>query len=54
MRLQREHPEALVALGLPDFPRYRTLFEETQVSLARLGVAMLTVRANGAVTTWGL
>lgn len=54
MRLQTKHPEALVALGLPEFPRYRALFEETRGGLAKLGVAMLTVRADGSVATWGL
>ena len=54
MRLQTKHPEAVVALGLPEFPRYRALFEETRGGLARLGVAMLIVRADGTVTTWGL
>lgn len=54
MRLQTKHPSALVALGFPDFPRYRALFEETHGGLAKLGVAMLTVRADGQVVTWGL
>ena len=27
MRLQAKHPEALVAMAFPDFPRYRALFE---------------------------
>lgn len=54
MRLQTKHPEAVVALGLPEFPRYRALFEETRAGLAKLGVAMLTVRADGTVTTWGI
>ena len=54
MRLQTKHPEAVVALGFPDFPRYRALFEETQCGLAKLGVAMLTVREDGSVKTWGL
>jgi hypothetical protein len=30
-----------VALGLPDFPRYRSLFEETRTGLAKLGVVLL-------------
>ena len=47
-------PEAIVALGLPEFPRYRTLSEETQVCLAKLGVALLTVGANGGISSWGL
>lgn len=54
MRLQTKYPEAVVALGLPEFPRYRVLFEETRGDLARLGVALLTVHADGTVTTWGL
>jgi hypothetical protein len=54
MRLQRKHPEAVVALGLPEFPPYRALFEETRGGLARLGMALLTVRADGTVRTWGL
>lgn len=54
MRLQTKHPDAVVALGLPEFPRYRALFEETRGGLARLGVALLTVRGDGTVTTWGL
>jgi len=54
MRLQTKHPEALVALGFPDFPRYRTLFEDTHDGLVKLGVAMLMVRVDGSVETWGL
>lgn len=54
MRPHTKHPEAVVALGLPEFPRYRALFEETQGGLAKLGVAMLTVCADGTVTTWAL
>jgi hypothetical protein len=54
LRLQTKHPDATVALGFPDFPRYRALFAETQMGLAKLGIAMLTVRADGSVMTWGL
>ncbi|HZR02744.1 MAG TPA: hypothetical protein VFA81_06215 [Burkholderiales bacterium] len=54
MRLQTKYPHALVALGFPDFPRYRALFKDTHGGLAKLGVAMLTVRADGHVDTWGL
>jgi len=54
MRLQAKHPEALVALGFPDFPRYRALFEETRGGLGKLGVAMLMVRTDQSVETWGL
>lgn len=54
MRLQSKHPEAIVAFGLPDFPRYRTLFAETRPGIAKIGAAMLFVSENGAVETWGL
>jgi hypothetical protein len=54
MRLQTKYPGAVVTLGFPDFPRYRALFEETQRGLVNLGLAMLTVRADGTVETWGL
>jgi Holliday junction resolvase-like predicted endonuclease len=54
MRLQTKHPDALVALAFPEFPRYRTLFEETEGGLRKLGVAMLTVNASGTVRAWGL
>jgi hypothetical protein len=54
MRLQTKHPHALVALGFPNFPRYRALFEETRGGLLKLGVAMMTVCADGHVETWGL
>lgn len=52
MRLQTEHPEAVVAIGLPDFPRYRTLVDETRQGLERLRVALLVVRETGEVEPW--
>lgn len=54
MRLQTAYPEAMVALAFPDFPRYRALFQETQVGIAKLGLAMFIVHVDGTVTTWGL
>lgn len=54
MRLQTKHPDAVVALGFPDSPRYRALFEETRGGLVKLGVGMLMVRADNTVKTWGL
>lgn len=53
MRLQTKYPGAIVALGLPDFPRYRSLFAETQNGLSKLGVSLLFVSQNGEVETWG-
>ena len=54
MLLQTKYPGAVVALGFPDFPRYRALFEETRGGLAKLGVALLLVKESGHVETWGL
>jgi hypothetical protein len=54
MRLQNKHPEATVALALPDFPRYRALFEETRGGLHKMGIAFLTVRESGEVETCGI
>lgn len=54
LRLQTEYPGAKVVLAFPDFPRYRTLFEETQTGLTRLGLAVLIVNASGELWAWGL
>jgi len=54
MRLQTEYPNATVALALPDFPRYRVLFKETQAAFKKLGVAMLTIKQNNEIEIWGL
>jgi hypothetical protein len=50
LRLQTAHPEARVALAFPDFPRYRALFGETKLGLAKLGLAVLFVDAEGQVS----
>jgi hypothetical protein len=44
MRLRTSMPDAEVAIGLPDFARYRTLLGETEDSLRRLGVGVYLVR----------
>jgi hypothetical protein len=54
LRLQTAYPQARVALAFPDFPRYQTLFDETKVGLARLGLAVLMVNASGQLWAWGL
>lgn len=54
LRLQTANPESKVALALPDFPRYQTLFEETKLGLAKLGLAVLMVNASGQLRAWGL
>jgi len=54
LRLQSAYPSAIVAMALPDFPRYRALFQETATGLERLGVAMFFVAECGSVDAMGL
>ena len=54
MRLKGKYPDAIVALGFPDFQRYRDLFAETRSGLERLGFAVLTISENGEMEAWGL
>lgn len=53
MRLQHAHPEAEIALAFPDFPRYRTLHEQTRSGLGKLGVAIMFVTESGSVDRSG-
>jgi hypothetical protein len=50
MRLRHRRPEAAVAIALPAHPRYAALLAEVRTSLAAIGVAVLEVAADGAVT----
>lgn len=54
LRLQTEHPWAKVVIGLPDFPRYRTLVSETGAGLERLNIQVFLVSENGqvAIAAW--
>lgn len=54
MRLQTAHAGSKVAIGLPDFPRYRTLFSETRIALQKLEIAVLFLDAGGQLEVWGL
>lgn len=54
LRMQSAYPTAQVAIALPDFPRYRSLFGETAPALQRLGVATFFVAATGLVEPTGL
>jgi hypothetical protein len=54
LRLQTVHPQAKVALAFPDFPRYQSLFAETKVGLAKLGLSVLIVTESGQLSAWGL
>lgn len=54
MRLQTKHPDATVAMAFPDFPRYRTLFAETRIGLAKLGAVFITVNEAGHVEMHGI
>jgi hypothetical protein len=53
LRLKTAHPNAVIAIGFPNFPRYQTLFSETRSSLEKIGVAVLFVGQNGEVTAHG-
>lgn len=53
LRLQTAHPQAKVAIAFPEFPRYRVLFDETKLGLAKLGLAVLMVDSSGRLSTWG-
>lgn len=52
LRTREKHPDAQVAIGLPDMPRYRTLLGEIAGSLAALDVQVLLVHDDRTVTTW--
>lgn len=54
MRLHSAYPKAKAVVALPDFPRYRTLFKETERSLGQLGVSILFVSETGHVEAVGL
>jgi hypothetical protein len=54
MRLQTTHTESIVAIGLPDFPRYRKLFAETRIALQKLEIVVLFLDASGQLEFWGL
>jgi len=49
MRDLGRHPGDLVAIGLPDWPRFRNLLAETSSSLRRLEVAVFLVDEDGSV-----
>lgn len=49
LRLRFAQPEAKIAIGLPDMPRYRALFAETGCALEELGVGVLFVDEQGSV-----
>jgi hypothetical protein len=44
-----KHPGDLVAIALPDWPRFRNLVAETEAPLRQLGVSVLFVREDGSV-----
>lgn len=53
LRLQHAHPDAVVGIALPDFPRYRALFAETTTAFTTLGIMMLFVSESSAVEVVG-
>ena len=54
LRIQTKNPSAKVALAFADFPRFRTLFDETYRGLERLGVGVFMVNEAGQVWEWGV
>ncbi len=51
IRLRSKH-DALLALALPDMPRYRNLLAESGWALDRLDIMVYLVTAEGAVEIW--
>jgi Holliday junction resolvase-like predicted endonuclease len=49
MRLRTRRPEYLSVIALPDFNRYRALFEETRSSLDAAGIHLWWVHSSGTV-----
>lgn len=49
MRLRSATNASEVAIGLPDFPRYRNVVAETKESLSLLGIGLYFVRDDGRV-----
>jgi len=45
---------AHAVIALPDFPRYRTLIEETRPALCKLGIALMIVAEAGTIEVDGL
>lgn len=50
MRTRNSLPTAEIAIGLPDYPRYRALIQQTEGSLRDLGLGVYLVGDQGAVT----
>lgn len=53
MRLQHAYPDAEIALAFPDFPRYRTLYDQTRGGLGKLGPTIMFVTESGNVDRSG-
>lgn len=54
VRLRSAYKSALVAIALPDFPRYRSLYKETRPALDMLAILILFVGEEGSVEAIGL
>ncbi len=52
LRLQTQYPDAIVAIALPDFPRYKKLFEETRPAIQKLNLQVWGVSETGEVNIW--
>lgn len=52
LKLREKHPDAQVAVGFPDVPRYRTLLGEIAGALRDLSLGVLLVGADKSVFWW--
>ena len=52
MRTRGKHAAALVGIGLPDMPRYRSLLAEIASSLTALDLMVLLVHDDRSVSVW--
>ena len=52
MRMKSSLPSAQIIIGLPEFKRYKDLFDETKSSLQLLGFQVWGVDKDGVVSIW--
>lgn len=54
IKLQSMFANAQAVIAVPDFPRYRTLIEETRPALHKLGIGLLIAAETGEIEADGL
>jgi hypothetical protein len=50
VRLRDAHPDEHIAMAFPDFPRYRSLLDDTRRGLTALRIGVFLVTSDGSVT----